>query len=656
MNARTHTIATICSGGGILEQGAIATGLTPIWGIELDPEVAHLYQVNYPDSQIIVSDVCKVDFSQLRSPDILHASPPCRRFSQANTKGESALDRLIAFQVADAIAILQPKLFTLENVRSYGDSKCWQLIKPRLEQLNYSVAEHIIDMKEWGVPQKRRVRFIATAVRSTKLEVRSKKWLFKIMLHSKLAQDSKDLLHTSYFLLHTSIARPLTAPNLNPQCWYSAIANLIENFEPSQLTNTQKKRLHPEAKTAIAEGVPVLLKRNQIRTGKNDHTPYAIAGLTEAWTVTAKLCTDGKERRRRKFADLVIGTETYSLNSRAIARIQTIPDSYILSQDVRIDGLAIGDGVPPLFSKQMYQQVWTQFLVPETVPGKDKEVIVDVNARSHERPRADERRKGMREEEVLTNIKSDIKSELEKDKLTDHYKIGKNLAMIRDRDLHKHCPTDYASCFIYFKNELGIQRRRAYQFLDYFDFVENHAELLRDRDLTEYQVRPLTSLSMDRQKNALVEVLKLQKVTHDKVSAIARRHRNNITKIPKLHGVYRLNAHYKVNLGGKAPVNLGNHWGVVEELMEHSFRFRIVGDSIQIPFAANALSEIFTDWQYEEVVNLLDRLDRVSEKPEFAAKTMVAAWAKQAPCLGAMDLKVLEVLEQTAIAEEEQNG
>ena len=308
------TIASICTSGGILEQGAIATGLTPIWGVEIDSEVAELYRLNYPDSHIYVSNVNRINWQSLKQPDILHASPPCRNYSQANNKVEAAEDIAIARSVARAIEHFKPEVFTLENVRAYAKSSGWHTIEARLHAVGYSVQAQIVRLDRWGVPQSR-VRFIAVAFRD--------------------------------------IPAPLLLTPNRTKYWYEEIEDLIPQFGRSNLTNTQKDKLSPIIKNAIASGIPVLLKRIQIRK----YTPAARADKPNCWTVTAKLCTDGKGSDRRLFADLITKDGIFSLNIRALARLQTIPDGYKFTGNVRVDGGAIGDGVPSYFAEQMYQQI-----------------------------------------------------------------------------------------------------------------------------------------------------------------------------------------------------------------------------------------------------------------------------------------------------------
>src|SRR3972149_297635 len=95
------TLASMFTGGGLFDIGAIAAGYTSIWGIEMDDKIAAVARLN--DLPVITADVCKVDFSALERPDHLHASPPCPNFSVAKTNSKET-ERDLALAHAVSIA------------------------------------------------------------------------------------------------------------------------------------------------------------------------------------------------------------------------------------------------------------------------------------------------------------------------------------------------------------------------------------------------------------------------------------------------------------------------------------------------------------------------------------------------------------------------
>ncbi len=79
------TFASLFSGGEGAGMGAIATGLKPIWGIELEPKIAEVAAVNV-GHQLIVKSIDRVTVNRLERPDVLWASSPCQAFSCARSK------------------------------------------------------------------------------------------------------------------------------------------------------------------------------------------------------------------------------------------------------------------------------------------------------------------------------------------------------------------------------------------------------------------------------------------------------------------------------------------------------------------------------------------------------------------------------------------
>ena len=322
------SIATLFSGGGILEARLKDIGVKPIWGVEADPRIAELYRLNYPDSNL----VCEIasasakqrveniqNWAKLEKPDIIHASPPCIRFSLANHLGkESDEDRNMALAIVSCITALKPQFVTLENVVNYYQAYSYNDILNCLYTLGYWVEDFIVNFSHYGIPQNR-VRLFLIAWKDNRLVLPAKKQ------HSG---------------------------------WYSAIADLIPTFEPDKLTGTQKKRLQdkgldtylqPESQKEL---LPILIKRVQIRKHLASPTPEK-----PVFTITSKICTDHRKNNRNKFINLINSQGIFNLTTRALARLQTVPDSYQLIGKSGIDGVAIGNGLPSLFYANLLKQL-----------------------------------------------------------------------------------------------------------------------------------------------------------------------------------------------------------------------------------------------------------------------------------------------------------
>ncbi|MBW4480284.1 MAG: DNA cytosine methyltransferase, partial [Tolypothrix brevis GSE-NOS-MK-07-07A] len=166
-NAPTAVI--LFAGGGGIEAGMVEAGIRPVVAVECDRgatpseyrtltklsiAIADNHDRNFSEygCKLIRQTVQEVasagfpDFPHQRI-DYLHASPVCSNFSNAKRdRIESQCDRDCAIAVGNAIAHLQPKNFTLENVVGYKKSESFHIILDVLETEGYQVAWDIVNM------------------------------------------------------------------------------------------------------------------------------------------------------------------------------------------------------------------------------------------------------------------------------------------------------------------------------------------------------------------------------------------------------------------------------------------------------------------------------------------------------------------------------
>lgn len=146
--------ASMFTGGGLFDIGAIRAGYTPVWGIEYDEKIAAVARLN--GLPVMTADVCKVDYSTLQKPNHLHASPPCPNFSVAKNGGkETPQDIALAHAVSIALLTLNPDTFTLENVPAYIRSESFKIIAHTLSDMGYWWDVNNLNSADFGVPQTR---------------------------------------------------------------------------------------------------------------------------------------------------------------------------------------------------------------------------------------------------------------------------------------------------------------------------------------------------------------------------------------------------------------------------------------------------------------------------------------------------------------------
>lgn len=320
------------AGGGGIEAGMIEAGIKPVIAVELDPKnkklsdkIIEVHNHNFEKfgCQVVrktVEQVAKEGFIDFPSkPDYLHSSNVCKNFSQANGKKKADKEQPEDIKAAQAVALaiekLQPKNFTLEQVRGFQDSESFRIIVEALTECGYTYYWDIVNFAEYSLPQARH-RLILRAGKQAVL--------------------------------------PLPPIVKNRVSWYEAISHLIPKMEDSTLLTSQKKATaqweeeHPKKQ-------PLLVQR----VGVRESCKVRPANLP-ALTILASHFKDGKGCSRNKFADIVlIGGITKSLSLEAVKILQGFPDWYEFPEDTTTAtaGTILGNAVPPLFAKQLFSGI-----------------------------------------------------------------------------------------------------------------------------------------------------------------------------------------------------------------------------------------------------------------------------------------------------------
>lgn len=351
------------SGGGGVE-ALLKEQVDFLWAIESEADIAAVYRHNY-GNHVIVGDVCDQDYGTLPKVDYLHASPVCKNASQAKTDGvESDTDIQTAEAVCRALRAVEPRVFTLENVWGYRTFEAFCRICRTLDQLGYMWHYEHVNSAVFGVPQTRR-RLILRAVQGALLP----NW-------------------------------PAPEPWVG---WYTAIGDILDTLPASQFAPWQIERL-PENlgesfliasdNTQQQWGDPCGTQGSPARTIRVGSTPRAFlvgdqsaahgtgVQLAEenepAFTITTRSRggaqprafivdqQNGSRDSTVRQADEPIFTPTqYStkhptprawlsqgkvvkMNARALARFQSLPDSYILPEKSSLACTIIGNAVPSL--------------------------------------------------------------------------------------------------------------------------------------------------------------------------------------------------------------------------------------------------------------------------------------------------------------------
>ena len=168
-----------CGIGG-LSHGLIKEGLNVVAGIDADDSCRFGYEHNnrakfiHEDiSRVTANDIKKLFGKKERAISVLAGCAPCQPFSKLNLKRitEKQLEPLEKF--AQLIGETKPDVVSMENVSGLADIKKYPVFKTfidTLEKNGYKYKYEIVDVSEYGVPQKRK-RLVLLASRFGEIEL-----------------------------------------------------------------------------------------------------------------------------------------------------------------------------------------------------------------------------------------------------------------------------------------------------------------------------------------------------------------------------------------------------------------------------------------------------------------------------------------------------
>ncbi|WP_299594316.1 DNA cytosine methyltransferase [uncultured Microbulbifer sp.] len=149
--------------------GAVLAGHRVLWAANHWPVAVEYHSMNHPETIHSCQDLQQADFSQVPAHDVLLASPCCQGHSKARGKNANRHDasRSTAWAVVAAAEACRPQVLLVENVPEFLEWSLYPAWADALQRLGYTLAPHIVDAADYGVPQ-HRVRLFLVGTRSAR--------------------------------------------------------------------------------------------------------------------------------------------------------------------------------------------------------------------------------------------------------------------------------------------------------------------------------------------------------------------------------------------------------------------------------------------------------------------------------------------------------
>ena len=167
---KTYNVLDLFCGCGGMSWGLTKGGLKIVGGIDIWDVALQTYKRNHPEAAVLSQDISKATPSDIlqtmginpASIDIIVGGPPCQGFSKNTPASWRFLDdprNQLYKAYLRFVEFVNPKIVIIENVaeiyNAFGGIVREEIIGT-LKKWGYTVNVEIIDMSEYGIPQKRR--------------------------------------------------------------------------------------------------------------------------------------------------------------------------------------------------------------------------------------------------------------------------------------------------------------------------------------------------------------------------------------------------------------------------------------------------------------------------------------------------------------------
>lgn len=311
-------------GAGLMSHAFKSVGFRPALAIDLDKKAIQSYRKN-------ISNCAEVaDVRAVRndiSAEVIIAGPPCQGFSTLGRRDPQDVRNKLGLSVLDWTEKLKPKVVVVENVPGFIKSNWFEIISRGLQAQGYKTQVYVLDAVHYGAGQKRGRAFtIGSLVGDVEKPARRKsrpRTFKEVVLDRPIKID--DPMHIwpapSELAMQRFKAIPelggkrdliLNRPDLCPQSWRNLIGEATDvwgRIDPDEPSNT----------------------------------------------VRCSFLNPSKGRYIHPFENRV-------LSLREGARLQGIPDSWVLAGEPTPVARQIGNGVPIPLGRAIAKEIMKAML------------------------------------------------------------------------------------------------------------------------------------------------------------------------------------------------------------------------------------------------------------------------------------------------------
>lgn len=339
------------SGAGGMAVGAKLAGVQIVAAVELDRHAAETYSHNHPETLVIQGDIQHISHIRFGTNPgdklVLFGGPPCQGFSTSNqrTRSSENANNWLFKEFCKLISALKPEYVVFENVRGITETEGGLFVKEvidAIEGAGYQTVSGLLNAAHFGVPQSR-TRFFVVARRGNRPPPLPKGHPDDAVTVSEALDDLPELANG---------ASKDILPYLRPS---------LSNFGRMMRGGLAECSGHLVTKNAAH----ILERYKHIPPGGNwEDIP---AALMENYADASRCHTGIYRRLTTHEPSVVIGNfrknmlihpvQDRGLSVREAARLQSFPDSYIFRGSIGFQQQQVGNAVPPLLAKAVFESI-----------------------------------------------------------------------------------------------------------------------------------------------------------------------------------------------------------------------------------------------------------------------------------------------------------
>jgi DNA (cytosine-5)-methyltransferase 1 len=341
------------AGAGGMSVGAGLVGLEVTHAVEIDQNASATYRHNHPDTTVLTEDIRKVNADTFNGGsghneiDIIFGGPPCQGFSTSNQKTRSASNpaNWLFREYVRIVEQIRPSWIVFENVKGLVETEnglFYRKVKQSIKKLGYTISSFVLNATDYGVPQKRSRLFIVGSRNNQILEIPQKSSVDKITVRDAIADlPSLEIGASIDFLPYTK----------NPVSTYAEWSrqDLVEcgnNFVTRNSSDVAVRYAYvPQG--GNWEDIPATLMKNYADRSRC-HT-----GIYHRLREDEPSIVVGNFRKNM----LIHPWQNRGLSVREAARLQSFPDSYHFYGSIGFQQQQVGNAVPPLLAKALFQEI-----------------------------------------------------------------------------------------------------------------------------------------------------------------------------------------------------------------------------------------------------------------------------------------------------------